>query len=381
MSLRRLMDTLAGYFSKWRRASIEQAVSVVGMMRMTGKIFGLAATAVAIALAAQVAAQPASAAGEADKLIADARSNGLAPLPPLAKPDAASAARAELGRRLFFENRVSADGNVSCGHCHQTDFGGADGLPKAIGVFGKTNPRNAPSIFNASLQFKEHWRGDRASLEEQAEKSPLGAATYGNADFVAVTAKLKSIPGYAEAFARAFPGEADPVTQSNWGAAIATFERTLLTPGRFDSFLAGDHAALTDHEKAGLRKFLDLGCASCHTGPGLGGQSFQKFGIHEDYWKATGVKEPDKGRAEATKSDADLYVFKVPQLRNVAKTAPYFHDGSVADLATAVRIMGKTQLGVEIKDEDVATIVAFLGSLTGSAPANYVAPEPYPDPK
>ena len=289
--------------------------------------------------------------------------------------------RAELGRRLFYENRVSADGNVSCGHCHQADQGGADGLPKAIGVFGKVNPRNAPTIFNAALQFKQHWRGDRATLEEQAEKSPLGATSYGNQDFATVIAKLKTIDGYGEAFARAFPGEADPITQKNWGAAIAAFERTLITPARFDAFLDGERVALSPQEQAGLRKFIDLGCAACHNGPGLGGQSFEKFGVAEDYWKETGSTEPDKGRADVTKSDADLYVFKVPQLRNVAKTAPYFHDGAVAELPAAVRIMGKTQLGVELKDEEVAEIVAFLGALTGPVPQTYAPLPSFPDAK
>ncbi|HMK90517.1 MAG TPA: cytochrome c peroxidase [Methylocystis sp.] len=330
--------------------------------------------------AAALTVEPRSNAYGAPSLVEDARSRGLAPLPPTAESaDAAAVARVELGRRLFFENRVSADGNVSCGHCHQSDRGGADGLPKAIGVFGKENPRNAPSIFNAFLQFKQHWRGDRASLEEQAEKSPTGPATFGNPDFAAVTTRIKAIPGYAQLFARAFPGEAEPITQKNWGVAIAAYERTLATPSRFDEFLTGKESALSEAEKNGLRKFIELGCASCHDGPGLGGQSFQKFGVYEDYWKETGVAAPDKGRAEVTKNDADLYVFKVPQLRNVTQTAPYFHDGSVADLQQAVRIMAKTQLGVDLKESDARDLVSFLGSLSGSAPRAFAPLEPFPD--
>jgi cytochrome c peroxidase len=313
---------------------------------------------------------------DAKQLLTDAKAHFKA-LP--AAPKSAGDAKIELGRRLFFETRASQDGNVSCGHCHQADLGGADGLEKAIGVSGKVNPRNAPSIFNAGLQFKIHWRGDRESLEEQAEKSPLGPATYGNPDIPTFLGKLKAIPAYAGAFAKAFPGEADPITQKNWGAAIASYERTLLTPGKFDAFLGGDLAALNDAEKAGLRKFIDVGCAGCHDGAGLGGQSFQKFGVQSDYWKETGVQQPDKGRADVTKNDADLYVFKVPQLRNVAKTAPYFHDGSVKDLGRAVEIMGKTQLGVQLADKDVKAIVAFLGALTGPVPANFKAAEPFPD--
>jgi len=325
-----------------------------------------------------VSAAPATAlaeSGGAEKALAAAKAH-FAPLPaiPSENPD-----RVALGRRLFYENRVSADGNVSCSHCHQADLAASDGLPKAIGVFGKENPRNAPSIFNASLNFKQHWRGDRESLEDQAEKSPTGAASFGNPDFAAVVAKLKAIPGYAPAFGKAFAGDADPINQKNWGAAIAAFERTLLTPGRFDAFLKGDVKALSAKEQAGLEKFVELGCAGCHDGPTLGGNSFKKFGVAADYWKETGSNPPDKGRADVTKNDADLYVFKVPQLRNVAKTAPYFHDGSVSELPRAVKIMGRVQLGKELKDEEVADIVAFLGALTGPVPANYPPLEPFPD--
>lgn len=313
-------------------------------------------------------------------LLADAK-EVFKPLPPLpsAKDTPGGQARVDLGQRLFFERRASMDGNVGCVHCHLPELQATDGLAKAIGVFGKENPRNAPTMFNVSLQFKQHWRGDRETLEEQAEKSLLGPATFGNPDHATAMAKLKAIPGYTELFAAAFPDDKDPVNQKNWGAAIAAFERTLLTPSRFDAFLAGDANALSTEEQAGLRKFIDLGCARCHNGPGLGGTSFQKFGVVSDYWKETGAAQPDKGRAEVTKSDADLYVFKVPQLRNVAKTAPYFHDGSVADLSRAVKIMGKVQLGVELSDADAQKITAFLGSLTGSVPKNYFAPDPLPD--
>jgi cytochrome c peroxidase len=313
------------------------------------------------------------------KLLADAQESFQAlPSVPVAK-DSLQAHRAELGRRLFFENRVSMDGNVSCSHCHLPDKQGTDGLPKAIGVFGKENPRNAPSVFNAAMNFKQHWRGDRESLEEQAEKSLLGPASFGNPDQATAMGKLKAIPAYQDAFAKAFPDDKDPINSGNWGIAVAAFEWTLLTPSKFDAFLTGDANALSAQEQMGLRKFIDTGCASCHNGVGLGGGSFQKFGVTEDYWKETGAKTPDKGRADVTKQDADLYVFKVPSLRNVAKTAPYFHDGSVEDLSKAVKIMGKAQLGKALSDKDTAEIVAFLGSLTGPVPANYSAPEPYPD--
>lgn len=316
---------------------------------------------------------------DASELLTDAKA-AFQPLPPVPAPkDPAGAARVELGRRLFFENRVSMDGNVSCSHCHLPDRQATDGLPTAIGVFGKENPRNAPSVFNAALNFKQHWRGDRASLEEQAEKSLLGPASFGNPDQATAMGKLQAVPAYAEAFAKAFPGDKDPINSKNWGLAVAAFERTLLTPSKFDAFLAGDAKALSPAEQAGLRKFMDIGCVSCHGGVGLGGDTFHKFGIYSDYWKETGAATPDKGRFDVTKDETDLYVFKVPGLRNVAKTGPYFHDGSVADLKKVVRIMGKTQLDKKLSDKDVADIVAFLGALTGPVPANYSAPEPYPD--
>ncbi|WP_018267743.1 cytochrome-c peroxidase [Methylosinus sp. LW4] len=330
---------------------------------------------VGFAAAGLCLAATAVAAGADVALLSDAK-RVFAPLP--ASPSATSA-QAELGRRLFFENRVSADGNVSCSHCHLPEKQGADGLPKSFGVLGKLNPRNAPTIFNAALQFKAHWRGDRESIEDQAEKSPTGAVSFGNPDFATVIAKLKSIPGYTEAFAKAFPGEADPVTQKNWGKALGAYERTLPQPTRFDAFLNGDAKALTPAEQEGLRKFVDVGCAGCHDGVGLGGTAFSKFGVVEDYWKQTGSKDPDKGRADVTKNDADLYVFKVPSLRNVAKTGPYFHDGSVAELPQAVRVMAKVQLGANLSDKDVAAITAFLGALTQPVPANYSALTPFPD--
>ncbi len=340
----------------------------------------LSALLLAAALVPALAAPPAGAESPDSKKLLDAAKAMFQPLPPapVAKGPVETA-RVELGRRLFFEQRVSADGNVACAHCHLPEKQASDGLPKAIGVFGKENPRNAPSIFNAGLNVRQHWRGDRESLEEQAEKSLLGPASFGNPDHASAMNKLKAVPAYPGAFAKAFPDDKDPVNAKNWGAAIAAFERTLLTPSRFDAFLAGDAQALTPQELSGLRLFIDTGCAGCHNGVGIGGNSFRKFGVVEDYWTETGAKTPDKGRAEVTKSDADLYVFKVPMLRNVAKTAPYFHDGSVGDLSTAVAIMGETQLGKTLPANEVADIVAFLGSLTGPVPATYAPPEPFPD--
>ena len=335
------------------------------------------AVAIALGLGGLTLPLPAPAAETDKSLLSDAKHH-FQVLPAVSAQELSSD-KARLGRQLFFESRISADGNVSCSHCHQPALYGTDGLAKSVGVFGKPNARNAPTVFNAALQFKQHWRGDRESLEDQAEKSLLGPASFGNPDYTVVLAKLKSVPGYSDLFAKAFPEDKDPINQKNLASALSAYQRTLLTPSRFDAFLAGKANALTPLEKTGVRNFIDVGCSSCRNGVDVGGDSFQKFGMVEDYWKETASPQPDKGRADVTKNDGDLYFFKVPSLRNVAKTAPYFHDGSVAELPRAVKIMAKVQLGKELSDKDVEAITAFLSSLTGSIPANFSAPEPFPD--
>ncbi|HEU5273930.1 MAG TPA: cytochrome c peroxidase [Xanthobacteraceae bacterium] len=281
--------------------------------------------------------------------------------------------RVDLGRKLFFDPRISADGAVSCSRCHLPALYGTDGLAKPLGAHDRVNPRNAPTILNAALQFAEHWRGDRVDVEDQAKQSLIGPPSFGNADYAAAMAKLKAIPGYAPLFDKAFPGQSDPITPDNWGQAIGAYERTLVTPSRFDDYLRGNASALSDREKNGLHLFMEKGCIGCHNGPGVGGGMFRKFGVMEDYWKETGASEPDKGRFDVTKDPADLYVFKVPSLRNVAMTGPYFHDGSVKRLPEAVRIMGQVQLGQSLTSAEIGDITAFLASLTGKLPADFVA--------
>jgi len=278
--------------------------------------------------------------------------------------------RVKLGRLLFFDPRASLDGTASCSRCHQPFLYGTDALATSIGAQGRLNPRNAPTVLNAALQIAAHWHGDRTSVEDQAAKALLGPASFGNPDIDAPMSRLRSIPGYAQMFHAAFPKDADPVTPANWGAAIGAYERTLVTPSPFDAYLRGDPKSLGREARAGLAKFMEVGCAACHSGVGVGGASYQKFGIVEDYWKETGSTAIDKGRFDATKDPADMYAFKVPSLRNVAMTPPYFHDGSVAKLDDAVRIMAKVQLGKQLSDEDVHAIVAFLESLTGRLPRN-----------
>ena len=279
-----------------------------------------------------------------------------------------------LGRALFFETRVSTDGRMSCAACHQASFYGGDALPMSIGNGGKQLPRNVPTVFNTALQFAQHYGGNRVDVEEQAVKALVSPLAYGNADFAAAEKRLRALPGYRAMFEKAFPGEAEPMTAQNWGKAIGAYERVLITPAPFDRYLKGDTQAIPDQAKRGLDKFMATGCAGCHNGMVVGGQMYQKFGILQDYWLATGSKEVelfkgrDKGRFQDTKNEADAFMFKVQQLRNVAVTPPYFHDGSVATLPEAVRVMAKVQLGRELSDEDVRDIVAFLNTLTGEVP-------------
>jgi len=273
-----------------------------------------------------------------------------------------------LGKILFYETRISVDGTVSCSRCHPIGLYAADGLRKSIGNNCKLNPRNAPTLFNAAGQISAHWIGNRVDVEDQAKQSVLGPPSFGMPSNEAVEKKLKDIKGYVELFKKAFPADSNPVTVDNFAKAVGAFERTLVTPSRFDSFLKGETAALNEREKRGLRTYIEVGCIMCHFSPYVGGQVYQKFGVLEPYWKYTKSEPVDEGRYVVTKNEADKYVFKVPIHRNVAKTSPYFHDGSVDKLAQAVWIMGKIQLGKDLDGSQVEEIVAFLKSLTGKIP-------------
>jgi cytochrome c peroxidase len=325
---------------------------------------------IAAALAALLVATTALASDDAD-LLKQARSL----FPPLPK-DMATAEfpvtpqRAQLGRMLFFDPRISTDGTGSCVRCHQPALYATDGLAKSIGLHDKNIPRNAPTVFNAGLYASQHWDGQFKSVEEQATKALLGPG-FGNADHATAMARIRAIPGYAPLFQQAFPGEADPISADNWGKAIGAFERTLVSRSRFDDYLSGKPDALSAAERNGLRTFIETGCVDCHKGPGLGGLGFRKFGVVSEYWKATGSHDIDKGRFGVTNAAADLYKFKVAGLRNVAMTPPYFHDGAVNALPQAVRIMAKVQLDADLSDSDVGAIVTFLGSLTGSLPEGF----------
>jgi cytochrome c peroxidase len=307
-------------------------------------------------------------AGDDSKLLKEAQ-GAFRPLPKDAATEKfpVTPERVSLGRKLFFDPRISADGTGSCVRCHQPALYGADGLAKSLALHDKMLPRNAPTVLNSGIQFKAHWDGVFENVEEQAGKALLGPG-FGNVDNAAAMARVKAIPGYAELFRKAFPDETDPVTVENWGKAIGAYERTLVTPSRFDEFLGGKIDALSAGERAGLRTFIDIGCVECHNGRGVGGDAFRKFGIFDDYKKS---KKVDKGRFDLTKDEADLYMFKVPVLRNVAMTPPYFHDGSVGILPDAVSVMGKVQLGIDLSKKEVSEIVEFLGSLTGKLPEDF----------
>jgi len=276
--------------------------------------------------------------------------------------------KVRLGKMLFYETRISVDGTVSCVRCHPIGLYAADGLKKSIGNNCKVNPRNAPTVLNAAGQVSAHWVGNRANVEDQARQSVTGPPSFGMPSNEAVEKKLKEIKGYMDLFKKAFPGESNPVTVDNFAKAVGAFERTLVTPSRFDSFLKGDIAALDGQEKKGLKTYVEADCTMCHSGPYAGGQMYDKFGIVEPYWKYTKSEPIDEGRFAVTKNESDKYVFKVPILRNVAKTAPYFHDGSVEKLEDAVWIMGKIQLGKDLNKAQVEEIVIFLKSLTGKIP-------------
>lgn len=269
-----------------------------------------------------------------------------------------------LGRRLFFETRLSADANMSCNTCHNVATDGADENKFSPGHKGQPVGRNSPTVFNAAGQVAQFWDGRAATVEEQALGPILAAGEMAMPNAEAVVRVLKSDPAYVSEFGKAFPGEEDPLTFQNVGIAIGTYERTLVTPSRWDQFLKGDDAALTADEKRGLDTFTEVGCTGCHNGVLLGGGTFMKLGLVR-LWP----NQTDSGRAAVTKNEADAMVFKVSQLRNVTETGPYFHDASAESLSDAVTLMGQHQLGKDLTPEQVKDIVTFLGSTKGNPAA------------
>ena len=289
----------------------------------------------------------------------------FAPLPdkPVFKKDNPGlAAKLQLGKMLFFDTRLSKSNVYSCNSCHNLSTGGVDNNSFSTGHKWEAGGRNSPTVLNAALQIAQFWDGRAEDVEAQAQGPILNPIEMAASRDLAL-ARIKSIPEYVAIFKEAFPGQKDPVTYKNLADAIGAFERTLLTPSRFDTFLKGDEKALNTKEKAGLTLFMDKGCANCHSGILLGGSSYQKFGLVN---KPEGLK--DKGRMDVTKKDEDMNVFKVPTLRNIALTYPYFNDGSVWGLKETISTMGWTQLGEKLPEDDLDKLAAFLNSLTGRQP-------------
>ncbi len=270
-----------------------------------------------------------------------------------------------LGNLLFHDVRLSADNTVSCSSCHGLNTGGVDNKPFSEGVGGQHGGVNAPTVFNALYNFVQFWDGRAATLADQAAGPPLNPVEMACKSFDEICDKLKADAAFSKAFTEVYP---DGINEANITNAIQEFEKTLLTPNsRFDKYLKGDMAALTTEELAGYDLFKKYNCATCHVGENMGGQSYELLGIKQDYFadRGTELTVEDNGRFKETKNERDRHRFKVPGLRNVALTAPYFHDATQATLEDAVRAMGKYEVGVDLSQQEVKQIVAFLQTLTG----------------
>jgi cytochrome c peroxidase len=274
-----------------------------------------------------------------------------------------------LGRTLYYDARLSLNNNISCNSCHDLSAYGVDGRRVSPGTNKQLGARNSPTVYNAAAHLAQFWDGRASTVEEQAKGPILNPVEMGMPSGAVVLERLRAVPAYRDAFRAAFPRQANPITYENVGLAIGAFERRLVTPGAWDRFLSGDTTALTPAERRGFNTFVAVGCTACHSGALLGGSMYQKLGAAQA-WPDTS----DVGRAAITHQASDAMVFKVPSLRNVEHTGPYFHNGSVARLHEAVRLMGKYQLGRDISDDQATQIMAFLHSLTGEMPAAYAAP-------
>ena len=286
------------------------------------------------------------------------------PLQPLMESIPVDSAKVALGFALYHDTRLSADNTVSCATCHGLETGGVDRKQYSEGIKGQLGCVNAPTVYNAALNFAQFWDGRAADLKEQAAGPPLNPVEMGHKSFDDICAVLAEDKEFTKTFSEVYP---DGFSQSNITEAIAEFEKTLLTPSRFDQYLRGDKSALTAEEQEGYALFKANKCATCHVGMNIGGQSYDYMGIKNSYfdYRGTGLTDGDNGRYAVTKQESDLHKFKTPTLRNVMITYPYMHDGSINNIEDAVRIMHEFQIGTTISDTDMAKIVAFLGSLTG----------------
>ena len=285
------------------------------------------------------------------------------PIQPIRPVQDINLAQVELGKKLYFDPRLSKSGFISCNSCHNLSMGGTDNLQTSIGDKWQQGPINAPTVLNSSLAIAQFWDGRAADLKEQAGGPIANPGEMGFTHELAVSV-LESIPEYLVEFKQVFGS--DKITIDEVTKAIAEFEKTLVTPNsRFDRWLLGEKDALTGEELAGYELFKTSGCVACHNGAAVGGTSFQKMGVVEPYQAAS----PAEGRSAVTGKDADRFLFKVPTLRNVEMTYPYFHDGAALTLTEAVDIMGRLQLGKKLTEEENAKIVAFLKTLTGDQPS------------
>jgi cytochrome c peroxidase len=273
-----------------------------------------------------------------------------------------------LGRSLYFDTALSGDGTVSCATCHMLEHGGAEPRKTSTGIGGQIGPINSPTVLNSSYNFVQFWDGRAKDLQEQAA-GPVENPSEMGAKWENVVKRLAKNEEYAAMFAKLYE---DGITKDNATDAIAEYEKSLITPSRFDAYLKGDDTAITDAEKQGYATFKEVGCTACHSGINVGGAMFQKLGLVKDYFKDRGteITEADLGRFNVTKNEAEKHFFKVPTLRNVELTSPYLHDGSRATLEETVKVMGTYQLGRARTAAQLNSIVTFLKTLTGTLPAH-----------
>jgi cytochrome c peroxidase len=285
--------------------------------------------------------------------------------------------KVELGKMLYFDPRLSIDGTISCNSCHNVMSDGGDGRPVGVGVRGQRGGRGSPTVWNSAHNSVQFWDGRAASLEDQAKGPLTNPIEMGMPNHDAVISRVNKIPGYVSAFKKAFPRDSNPVNIDNLAKAIATYERTLVTPNSaFDKYIRGNKKALTAQQVRGMKLVEEIGCTSCHAGPNFAGEGLKMGeGNYKPFPQVPGSKfdkmydlTSDLGRYEVTKNKEDKNHWRVPTWRNVALTAPYFHNGKVATLDEAVRVMAKTQLDADLSNEQVDDIVAFLNSLTGEIP-------------
>ncbi len=355
------------------------ALALWGCKRRAGQTSTAAADAGARASGAATAKQGQTAGAEAGgadaalggpthaELVSQARSKlaafGILPKEFESAENPITPQKVALGRQLYYDPRLSRDQNISCNSCHALSAYGVDKGPVSEGFKGQKGARNAPTVYNAAGKVAQFWAGRAANVEEQAGGPMLNAVEMAMPSGNYVVEVVKSIPGYREEFQKAFPDQKDPITMTNITHAIGAFERKLTTPSSWDKFIAGNDEALNSAQLQGFLTFTDVGCSGCHNSALVGGRSFQKLGAVKEWHDHT-----DLGRYKVTGKESDKMVFVVPSLRNVAETAPYYHNGSVKTLPEAVRKMGEYQLGTKLSDQQVNSIITWLKTLTGELP-------------